>query len=123
MSKSTKLDPSAKEQLDNGIKPKTRIRYYKQWEEFKTWLLPETLPTALTEIALLNYFNHLKTKFVGLRPIHSALKYVAKREYNVDLDLFPKVSALISSIEKNSTHIPKSAPPFESEDIERMHKL
>lgn len=123
MSKSLVLNPAAQAQLEQGIKPKTRKKYEKKWADFKTWLLPETVPAQLTEIALMNYFNHIKESFVGLRAIHSALKYMAKQEHNVDLDQFPRVSALLSSIEKNSNHVPASAPAFEKEDIEQMHHL
>ena len=120
MSKSTVLNAEAKTLLGQSIKPKTQVKYNKEWEKFVDYLMPEEAPAGVTECAVVNYLTTLKDKFVPsvLRSIVSALKHRAKELHNVDLDNFSKIGVLLTAHEKQSTHRPRKAKHFEMDDLQ-----
>ena len=122
----TELDEAAAEILASKIKQSTRIKYEKCWTQLEKYLETNATGTkltrdVLTETLCLNYLASLSQQVLpsSLWSTFSALKCLAKEKFDLDLDSFTRVNTLLSSIDKNSNHIPKKAKEFTEEELMR----
>jgi len=115
------LSDSAKAQLNDSIKEKTRILYQKNWQKYVDWLRPSTVPAGITDTPVMNFLSDLSKTMVpsGLRSVLSALKHQALELFNIDLNAgsFCKVNQLLAAIEKASEHAPHAAKSFTEEQL------
>jgi len=121
------LSDSAKAQLNDSIKEKTRILYQKNWQKYVDWLRPSTVPAGITDTSVMNFVSHLSKTMVpsGLRSVLSALKHQALELFNIDLNAgsFCKVNQLLAAIEKASEHVPRAAKAFTEEQLSTAFTL